>query len=159
MKKLYVYPIILCVCTLLFFCKGEDKKAGKAGNGLELQGKHKICYLAVDGKDSALLDLRKGPKGVVNGNLIIRYAKKSALKGRISGGFSGDTLFVNFNYHVGKDSTRFFRNPLAFYKKGDSLILGDAKILTYMGRGYMDKTHPVNFERGRFRFVALECKE
>ncbi|MNI50610.1 hypothetical protein D3C73_1052810 [compost metagenome] len=96
--------------------------------------------------------------GKVEGSLLIKYANKPQNNGKIDGKFSGDTLYVDYRFNTGKDSTRVFTNPLAFLKKDGKLVMGVGQIETTLGRSYFAKGKPINYEAGKFIFTAVNCK-
>ncbi len=124
------------------------------------------CYLALYETDSAFLSMKTLEDGKVTGTLFINFGelKPNALenvrnKGQIAGSFRGDTLFVDYTYTSGTINKTVFKNPLAFLKKGEKLILGVGDIETYMGRSYFITDKPINFEIARFQFEPVACKE
>lgn len=116
------------------------------------------CYVAIDGTDTAYLNLNTIESGEIDGDLLIKYLDKEQNIGTIAGKYKGDTLFVDYTFTVGKTDKPIYKNPLAFLKKDNQLILGVGQIETTLGRSYFVKGKPINFERGKFTFVATECK-
>ena len=115
------------------------------------------CYVAIDGKDTAFLDLTVTKRGDATGDLLIKYTDKPQNKGTVAGKFSGDTLFVDYTFINGENKSPIYKNPLAFLKKEQKLTLGVGVIETTMGRSYFAKDKPINFERGKFIFEL--CKD
>lgn len=117
----------------------------------------KNCYLAIDGKDSAWLNLETSTSGAIKGDLLITFEEMPKNEGLVAGTMKGDTLFLDYTFKVGtSDVVR--KNPLAFLKKDEKLILGVGVIETSLGKSYFVKDKPINFERGRFTFEATSCK-
>ncbi len=141
-------------------CTGGGK--GGSGDSLSLKADDvqgdRQCYLAVFEKDTAFLDLATGKRGSVTGNMVIRYHDKPANAGTLKGEFNGDTLFADYTFTTGKKK-EVSRNPLAFLRDGERLILGVGTIETYLGRSYLSKVDPVSFEKGRFRFDPAACPQ
>ena len=77
--------------------------------------------------------------------------------GKIAGEFSGDTLFASYTFIQGDNKKVTFKNPMAFLKRGDQLILGNGKMQTTMGATYFVKGSPIDFESVKFKFSAVEC--
>lgn len=115
------------------------------------------CYMAVDGKDTARMDLSYYGKKI-KGNLVVNYDKKDNNHGEFEGAFKGDTLIVIYNFKIGKGSVGY-RNPLAFLKKDGKLIMGIGRMANAMGRTYFDKAVPLDFGQGRFTYAPVACKK
>jgi hypothetical protein len=116
------------------------------------------CYVAIDGTDTAFLDLNILDNGAIDGNLLIKFADKPKNTGILAGKFSGDTLFVDYSFTLGEAETPIYKNPLAFLKKDGKLTLGVGQIETTLGKSYFVKGQPINFERGKFTFEPGACK-
>ena len=156
MKTRYLYLSLFGV-SLLLMCRQPSNK--KDAETLMNIASTKSCYLAVDGSDSAFLTINNYTQRAVAGNLVIRYADHRKNTGKFTGSFSGDTLFVQYRFQSDKNAKTVFTNPLAFLKSGDSLILGTGKIIKNLGRVYLDEKQGLDFEKGRFRFHTIDCKE
>lgn len=115
------------------------------------------CYMAIDGKDTARMELNQFSKNM-GGNLVINFAKKDNNNGTIEGKFKGDTLYVDYIFKVGKDKQPHM-NPLAFLKKDGKLIMGVGKMESTLGRTYFRKDVPIDFVQGRFTFIPVPCKK
>jgi hypothetical protein len=115
------------------------------------------CYMAVDGQDTAHLDLKSSTSGKITGDLVLNYAFSPDNKGTIEGEFAGDTLLVDYTFTTGSYKNKINRNPMAFLKSGERLVVGIGSIETHLGRSYFVKDKPINFERGRFKFDPVEC--
>ena len=124
------------------------------------------CYIAVFEKDTAHLKTQTDTSGKITGDLTINYGevKANSLEkvinvGTIAGNFSGDTLFVDYTHTSGSINKKGFKNPLAFLKVGENLVLGVGDIETHLGRSYFVKNKPIDYESARFRFVPVDCEE
>lgn len=117
------------------------------------------CYVAIDGTDTAYLNLNIYKAGNVDGDLLIKYTGKDQNIGKVAGKFSGDTLFVDYTFTLGNTEKPIYKNPLAFLKKENQMILGVGIIETTLGRSYFVKGEPINFERGKFTFEPSVCKD
>jgi len=146
--------------TLFFIAACDGNKGKKASQKEDALAKAEPeCYIATYAKDSALLSFKSSPdKAKVEGSLLIQYGNKPKNEGKFKGRFKGDTLFADYTYTVGTYKERIYVNPLAFLLKKDSLILGIGEIETFAGRAYFKPGAPINFEKGRFRFMKTECK-
>lgn len=159
MKKSFFY---LCTAALPLF----SGCGNSSGNHAELAGSgkkpdatvKKECFLALDGLDSAKLDLETSASGKVSGRLFIRYDKQRTNDGQVSGAYRGDTLFVDYGFKVGKNDPANYKNPLALLKKDGKLIMGVGQIVTTLGKSYFAKDKPIDFEKGRFIFSPAECR-
>ena len=116
------------------------------------------CFVAVDGVDSATLKLITDKDGKVTGSLLINYLEKGDSHGDLLGKFHGDTLFVDYSFQIGSTNKTFYKNPLAFLKKGDNLHMGVGQIETFLGKSGFVDNKLINFERGRFNFSKADCK-
>ncbi len=157
MKNLLTY-FALFVSAFLLSCNQSTEKNKQAGEiKMTLDSSTMECYQAIDGVDTGSLKLSTDAKGKVTGPLIINYLDKGDSNGQINGNFRGDTLFVHYTFKIGSNKTTY-KNPLAFLKKDGKLILGVGQIETFLGVSRFVKGKPINFERGRFSFVPLDCK-
>ena len=67
------------------------------------------CYVAVDGTDTAYLNLNIYKAGNVDGDLLIKYTGKDQNIGKVAGKFSGDTLFVDYTFTLGNTDKPIYR--------------------------------------------------
>ena len=154
MKKYFKTGFGLLFLFLAFSC-GQNKQTQSTTKD-EPKDTVKQCYTAVYEKDSAFLHLNLIDSTIAEGTLSVHYAEKPHNDGIVKGSFKGDTLFVDYAFKTGNNPQKF-SNPLAFLKKGDTLMMGVGVIETYMGRSYFAKDKPLNFERGKFNFVPTVC--
>ncbi|KIO77120.1 hypothetical protein TH53_10750 [Pedobacter lusitanus] len=148
----------LLICTILastvlYSCNqnhGSDKSLEKAIST--------TCYMAVDGKDTARMELGTFNKEKIKGNLVVSYDKKDNNHGEFEGSFKGDTLTVIYTFQIGKNPT-VYKNPLAFLKKDGKLIMGIGKIENVLGRTFFSKGVPIDFAQGRFTYAPIACKK
>lgn len=156
MKKILKHSAWGLMLPLAFSCGQGSNNAQKT---IKLSADTvKQCYTAAYEKDSAFLNLNIIDSNKIEGNLTVNYAEKPHNNGIVRGEFKGDTLFVDYTFKTGNNTTEF-SNPLAFLKKGDTLVMGVGVIETSMGRSYFAKDKPINFERGKFNFAPAACKE
>jgi hypothetical protein len=117
-----------------------------------------VCYESVYDKDSIHLELNTFKDGKINGEMVMKFNNTPVKKGQVSGAFSGDTLLVSYTFIEGTNEKITFKNPMAFLKRNDSLILGNGKMQTTMGATYFIKGEPIDFDRVKFKFAKLNCK-
>lgn len=155
MKRISKFYFAIALIPFLASCGNSEQKT-KAS--LVDRTATKECYAAIDGKDTAFLDLRISENGNINGDLVINYAEKASNTGTVAGKFNNDTLFVDYTFHQGTSKDQVYKNPLAFLKKDNKLALGVGVIETSMGRSYFAKDKPINFEEIKFIFETSPCK-
>jgi len=157
MKRTVIYTL-LAAMPLVYSC-GQNTEKSNSGTAAKQDSLFKNeCYTAVEAKDKADLMLKIHEGKDVTGNLVINYFEKGKNDGVISGAYRGDTLFVDYTFKIGTENPTVYKNPLAFLKRGDSLILGVGQIETSMGRSYFVKGKPIRFDRSKFIFGPVECK-
>nr|WP_233174105.1 hypothetical protein [Pedobacter sp. ASV19] len=97
--------------------------------------------------------------GKIAGKLVINYLDKGKNDGVVEGNFKGDTLFVDYTFKIGTSNPTIYKNPLAFLKKDGKLVMGVGQIETSLGKSYFVKGKPINFDKGRFVFAPVDCKD
>lgn len=115
------------------------------------------CYQALYEKDTIDLKMNTLKNGKITGDMVIKFFDAPQKVGKIAGEFSGDTLFASYTFIQGDNKKVTFKNPMAFLKRGDQLILGNGKMQTTMGATYFVKDSPIDFESVKFKFTAVEC--
>lgn len=150
MKNLTLICIAL-TSTILYSCRQDNGKNPEKPIAT-------TCYMAVDGKDTARMELQSFSKGRVSGDLVVNYYKKDNNHGEFEGAFKGDTLFVIYTFKIGKNSVGY-KNPLAFLKKDGKLVMGIGKMEGVLGRIYFRKDVPIDFAQGRFTYAPAACKK
>jgi len=158
MKKINVYYSLMAL-PLLISCNQNPKQKDSTSAAAKDSMISRTCYVAADGKDTAFLDIKELSSGKVEGSLVINFTKSPKNDGLVQGKFSGDTLFVDYDYTAGNNKAAKFKNPLAFLKKDKQLLLGVGAIETSLGRSYFVKGKPIDFDKGRFKFVEGDCKK
>lgn len=157
---------ILFTITVSLFIYSCNQGAKKNPNASEDRASLiTACYIAVFEKDTAYLKTQTDTSGKITGDLTISYGevKPNSLEkelnvGTIAGEFRGDTLFADYTHTSGSINKQGFKNPLAFLKVGENLVLGVGEIETHLGRSYFVKDKPIDFEIARFRFVPMNCE-
>lgn len=116
------------------------------------------CYVANFQQDTAMMNLRfTGSK--IEGKMRINYGDGKIYDGSILGEQKGkgDTLILAYDFKI-NNADKWYRNPVAFLKRGDSLVLGIGQINVVWGTGAFDESVPIDYEHARFIFVPVDCK-
>jgi hypothetical protein len=149
---------------LLFACigfqsckKNETQKVVKATQVKAEKPISVQCYKALYEQDTIELKMNTFRNGKITGNMVMKFFNMPKKVGKIAGEFSGDTLFASYTFIQGTDEKITYKNPMAFLKRGDELILGNGKIQTTMGASYFVKDSPIDFERVKFKFSTVDC--
>lgn len=161
MKNSALYLSLLAL-PLLFSCNQDAQRNKELKDSLAAVAKGlapKECYMAIDETDTARMTIRPGLNNKITGDLVINYKAKGKNDGAFVGAYKGDTLFVDYTFKIGTTNSTVYKNPLAFLKKDGKLILGVGQIETSVGKSYFVKGKPINFDKGRFTFATVECKE
>lgn len=154
-------PVLFC---LLFACiglqsckKNQNQKVGKA---TQVQTEKSIsiqCYKALYEQDTISLKMNTFKNGKITGDMVMAFFNMPKKVGKIVGEFSGDTLFASYTFIEGTNEKITYKNPMAFLKRGNELILGNGEIQTTMGASYFVKGSPIDFERVKFKFITVDC--
>ena len=155
----------LCFFCLLFACvgflsckKNEDPKVGKA-NQVQTEKPISVqCYKALYEQDTIDLKMNTLKNGKISGDMVMKFFNMPKKVGKIAGEFRGDTLFASYTFIQGANEKITYKNPMAFLKRGNELILGNGKIQTTMGASYFVKGSPIDFERVKFKFITVDCE-
>jgi hypothetical protein len=159
MKKLVLSSLLL---TFIGFqsCKNEEKqKETEAAKAEAEKVVSSECYKAIYENDTIDLKLNTLKNGKLNGDLIMKVAPSTVRTGEVAGEFHGDTLFVDYTFTDGVSKNKTFKNPMAFLKKDNQLILGNGTMQTTMGVTYLVKDKPIDFENVKYKFTTVECAE
>ncbi|RZK80845.1 MAG: hypothetical protein EOO92_06690 [Pedobacter sp.] len=157
MKKTLSYFSIL-ITIIIYSCGQTPDKVIDPNAATKADSAKMVCYIAIDGIDTAHLSLITAKDSKITGDMLINYAEKGDSNGQIAGEFRGDTLFVDYTFKIGTANKTIYKNPLAFLNKDGKLTMGVGQIETFLGRSRFVKGTPINFERGRFVFLPSECK-
>jgi len=158
MKHFQKTPLLLFISFVSLCLYSCNQSGGSATTPKTADSVFKLsCYRAIDGKDTAFLQLKDFKKRT-EGKLLFKFSKKDKNDGDIKGTYKGDTLFVNYGYHVGNDPA-WHINPVALLKKDGKLVMGVGKIGYLLGIPYFDKKVPIDFDAGRFTFEPVECSK
>ena len=117
------------------------------------------CYIAIYETDTIDLKINTLKNNKISGNMDMKLLNMPIKVGKISGEFRGDTLFADYSFIQGTNDKVVFKNPMAFLKSGKQLILGNGKIVTYLGASYFAKGEPIDFENIKYKFDQIDCLE
>jgi hypothetical protein len=115
------------------------------------------CYVALYEKDTITLQINTLKSGKLTGKMEMKILDLPIKIGTIAGDFRGDTLYANYTFIQGTNDKVVFKNPMAFLKQDNALILGNGKIETYLGATYFAKGVPIDFENVKYKFSTVEC--
>ena len=151
--------------SLLFACigfqsckKNQNEEVDKAK---QIQAEKPIsvqCFKALYEQDTIELKMNTLKNGKITGDMVMKFFNTEKKVGKIAGEFSGDTLFASYTFIQGTNEKITYKNPMAFLKRGNELILGNGKIQTTMGASYFVKGSPIDFDRVKFKFVTVDCE-
>jgi hypothetical protein len=157
MKNL-VRICLLLACIAFQSCKKTETP--KATDALK-DGTEKIvkeeCYKAIYESDTIDLKLKTLKDGKITGDMTMKIEFAPEKIGEIKGEFRGDTLFADYTFKQGTNK-QIFKNPMAFLKQEDTLILGNGSIVTSLGVSYFEKGKPIDFEKVKYKFSNIQCK-
>jgi hypothetical protein len=115
------------------------------------------CYKSIYENDTIELKVSTLKSGKISGDMVMKIVDRPKKVGKIAGEFRGDTLFVAYTFIQGENDKMTFKNPLAFLKRGNELILGNGKIETTMGASYFVKGEPIDFDNVKYKFATVDC--
>ncbi|HSD05704.1 hypothetical protein [Flavobacterium sp.] len=155
MKKLSIFCLLLAFIVL-----GSCKKEQKEIETVKAEAQQPVstaCYKALYENDTIDLKINTLKNGKIAGDMVMKIENKPEKVGTIEGEFRGDTLFADYSFIQGTNKDRVFKNPMAFLKRNDSLVLGSGEIITYLGKSYFTKGKPLNFKTVKYKFSTIEC--
>lgn len=155
MKNLGLFCLLLA-CIGFESCN-KNQKAAEATQAVVDKPVSVQCYKALYEKDTIDLKVNTLKNGKISGNMEMKLADMPVKLGKIAGEFRGDTLFVAYTFIQGDNDKVTFKNPMAFLKRGDQLILGNGEIETTMGASYFVKGKPIDFENVKYKFSSVDC--
>jgi len=157
MKNLGLFCLLLA-CIGLQSCKKEQSQKDVETTPVQAEEPISVaCYKALYESDTVELKINTLKNKKITGNMVMKILDMPKKTGTIAGEFHGDTLFVDYRFYQGAYEKKIFKNPMAFLKKGNELILGSGKIETYLGRSYFAKDKPIDFEKVKYRFTTVDC--
>ena len=149
---------LLFACIGFQSCKKNEQQ--KVVEATQVQSEKPInvqCYKAHYEQDNIDLKMNTLKNGKITGDMVMKFFNMPKKVGKIAGEFRGDTLFVSYTFIQGDYDKKTYKNPMAFLKRGNELILGNGKIETTMGASYFVKGEPIDFERVKFKFTTVDC--
>lgn len=116
-----------------------------------------VCFRAIDGSDTAYMEIDTTSSKDVFGKLRFIYGDSSKYIGSFKGEINKDTLkgFFEFQLNGGE---QWHRNPVAFLKNGTDWIMGEGKFILVWGSGYFDPNVPIDYSRSKFKFQLGACQ-
>ncbi|MFT5253215.1 MAG: hypothetical protein ACI87N_002245, partial [Flavobacteriales bacterium] len=139
MKNLSLLCLIL-TCIGFGSCKKEETKLANEAKKIAAEKPISTeCYKALYEKDTINLKINNFKNGEVTGDLEMKIENMPTKLGQIVGEFRGDTLFASYTFIQGANEKKTFKNPMAFLKNGNELILGNGKIEFSLGASYFAK--------------------
>lgn len=152
MKNLSLFCLLL-FSIVISSCKDNKKEETlTAEKPLSVQ-----CYKAIYEQDTLDLKINTLKNGKITGNMEMAIFNSPKKMGEISGEFRGDTLFANYVFKEAGNKDRTFKNPMAFLKQNNELILGNGEIETSLGASYFVKGKPIDFTQVKYKFSAVDC--
>lgn len=159
MKNLRLFFLLIVLIGFLSCKKDQNQKDTETSKIKDEKPISVECYKALYEQDTIDLKINNLKNGEVSGNMEMKFFGHPAKVGNIAGKFHGDTLFVDYTFVMETNKGTTFKNPMAMLKKGNELILGSGKIETYLGRSFFAKGTPIDFEKVKYKFTKVECKD
>lgn len=158
MKYLSLFYVLLA-CIGLESCNKNQSQKDIDAQTLAVKPAKIECYKALYEKDTIDLKINTMSTGKINGDMVMKVFNKAEKAGKINGEFRGDTLFVDYSFTQVENDKVTYKNPMAFLKRGNELILGNGKIETYLGASYFAKGTPIDFDSVKYKFTTVDCVE
>ena len=137
------FIIVSLLSAFLFSCNSKEEK----------DRYNRLLYRAVNGKDTAILDININDKRFY-GRYEILYHKIGKDSGDVRGDLKGDTLRGDFHFISNGGSWK--RIPIALLQKDDKLILGKGVIGTYFNLPLFLPEVPIEYNNSEFVFEKME---
>ena len=137
------FAIVSLLFGFLISCNSKEEK----------DKYNKAFYRAVNGKDTAILDININDKRFF-GRYEITYHKFGKDSGDVRGDIKGDTLRGDFHFISNGGSWK--RIPLALLKKENKLVLGKGVIGTYFNLPCFVPGIPIEYNNSEFVFEKIE---
>ncbi|TRX20438.1 hypothetical protein FNW25_10110 [Flavobacterium franklandianum] len=156
MKKTTLFCMFLTCITFVSCNKKQSQKSIEDQNLTEKPVSVQ-CYTAIYETDTIDLKINTLKNNKISGNMEMKLLNMPIKVGKISGEFRGDTLFADYSFIQGTNDKVVFKNPMAFLKSGNDFILGNGKIVTYLGASYFAKGESIDFENVKYKFNISDC--
>jgi hypothetical protein len=155
MKNLGLFCLLL-TCIGLESCKNnQSEKIIEAKEAAELVSVQ--CYKALYEQDTLDLKINTFKNGEITGDMVMAISNMPKKVGEIAGEFRGDTLFASYTFIQGGYKEKTYKNPMAFLKRGDELILGNGQIQITLGASHFVKGEPIDFDKVKYKFTEVDC--
>ncbi len=159
MKNIGVFCLLLLSFTVESCKNNQESKAAEEAKVKADMVVNSECYKSFYDRDTIDLKINTLESGKVSGDMTMKLDALPSKIGEFFGEFHGDTLLVSYTFiNQGNDKVTY-KNPMAFLKKGNELILGNGKIETSMGASYFVKGEPIDFENVKYKFSKVDCVE
>jgi hypothetical protein len=159
MKNLSLFCLLLA-CIGLESCNKNQSKKDSEANPIPTEKPISVqCYKAVYEKDTIDLKINTLKNEKISGNMEMKLLNMPIKIGKIAGEFRGDTLFAAYTFIQGGNDKITYKNPMAFLKREDQLILGNGEIETTMGASYFVKGKPIDFDNVKYKFTSVDCAD
>ena len=135
--------ILSLLILFLISCNSKEEK----------DNYNRVFYRAVNGNDTAILDINISDKRFY-GRYEISYYKVGKDSGDVRGDIKGDTLRGDFHFISNGGSWK--RIPLALLKKENKLFLGEGVIATYFNLPCFMPGTPIQYDKSGFVFEKEE---
>ncbi|SHG14109.1 hypothetical protein SAMN05444396_10537 [Flavobacterium segetis] len=147
----------LLISIVFIGCKNkESEKINKVEEPKEVVSV--TCYKAIYEKDTLNLKINIFKDGEVKGDMVMAIDNMPIKTGEIVGEFKGDTLFASYTFIQGDYKEKTLKNPMAFLKRDNQLILGNGQIQVTMGASHFVKGEPIDFDRVKYKFDPVDCE-
>ena len=155
MKNLGAFCLLL-TCVVFGSCKNNQSEKIPEVNPAE-EPVSVQCYKAIYDKDTIDLKINTLKDGEITGNMDMVMANTPKYIGEIAGKYSGDTLFISYTFIKADNKEVTFKNPMAFLKRDNQLILGNGKIEMTLGASHFIKGEPIDFDRVKYKLNPVDC--
>ncbi len=144
---------LLVTCIGLGSCKNNKSETLiKAEEPVSEQ-----CYKALYEQDTLDLKINTFKDGRITGFMKMSVIGMPKMDGEISGKFHGDTLYTSYSYTEDEDKEISYKNPMAFLKRGNKIILGNWETMSILGASYNVKGKHIDFDSVKFIFTPVDC--
>jgi len=151
---------VLFACIGFGSCKNDQsEKTTKTKKVEAAKSISVVCYQSIYEADTLDLKINTFEDGKITGDLEMAIADMPKKVGELAGEIHGDTIFVSYTFVQGGYTKKTYKNPLALLKRGDQLILGNGKLQTTLGATHFIKGEPIEFDRVKYKFNAVDCVE
>ncbi|WP_016988520.1 hypothetical protein [Flavobacterium sp. ACAM 123] len=157
MKNLSLFCLLL---TSIGFASCKNNQSEKVDKAAKVPAEKPIsvgCYKAIYEEDTLDLKINTFKNGEITGDMNMAISNMPKKVGEIAGEFRGDTLFASYTFIQGGYKKKTYKNPMAFLKRGDELILGNGQIQITLGASHFVKGEPIDFEKVKYKFTPVDC--